>query len=144
MAARADAFRLFQSQTAASPSIVRPAEQQQQQQGQYLPNLTPAAAPLYGQVPVHEDTSSALFHQSQSILTPSSSYQSRNSSATPVRAGVSAPDQSADSQPSTQEDFTRFAPLPLLGDQTTDEYMSGPWPNDLGMDLGWLDAFDER
>jgi hypothetical protein len=90
---------------------------------------------------VEEDAPGALVHQSQSLPMPSGLDQSRNSSATPMRDDVVGQDPLP--RPATYKGFTGVAPLPLLRDQTADEYMSGAWSGDPSMGCGWLSIFDE-
>ena len=74
---------------------------------------------------VEEDAPGALIHQSQSLLTPSMSDRSQNSSATPVRVDVAAPEEF--SQPAMYKVSTRVASLgTTLSDPMMDGYMSDP------------------
>jgi len=85
---------------------------------------------------VAEDAPDALIHQSHSLLTPSVSDRSRNSSATPARVNVAGPDPF--SQPPTYEGSTRAAPLRTMPrEHTMDGDMSDPWANDPNMDQIW-------
>jgi hypothetical protein len=90
---------------------------------------------------VEEDAPGALVHQSQSLMTPSASDRSRNSSATPVRDDTAGRDLL--SRSALYEGFTRVAPLPPPGDQTTKEYTAGALAGELDMDPSWLDVFDD-
>lgn len=91
---------------------------------------------------VEEDAPGALVHQSQSLLTPSASDRSRNSSATPVRVDMAEPDPF--SQPAAREGSNYAAPLQAIpGNHTTDGNMSDLWANEPNMDRTWDDIFDE-
>ena len=91
---------------------------------------------------VEEDAPGALVHQSQSLLTPSASDRSRNSSATPVRGDVAG--QAQFSRPAAYEGSIRVAPLEKMpGDRSMNDCMSATLPIDPDMDPSWRDIFDE-
>lgn len=94
---------------------------------------------------VEEDAPGALIHQTQSLLTPSASDRSRNSSATPARVDMAGQDWFL--QPTAYNDLNTVAPLgTALGTPKIDQYMSDLRTDQFtihGESLGEVDVFAE-